>query len=266
MKKMLALLLAAVMVLSLFLGCTGSAAAETPEAGEKTKITFMGWGTDSEVATFTAMIEQYEKAYPDVEVEYIVVADNEFDTKLQTMIGAGECPDVFYCNIDNMMKYAATGNLLDLTEYYENNEIFEQGNVWECLLDLYRFDGENQGTGSIYAMPKDVSAFPVFYNKDLFKAAGITAPTAEQPWDWNDYLEAAKKLTSGEGDEKIYGTGSYSLESAVWSNGAEWVDQETLSHVEITDPAFTEALQWCADLYLVHGVCPSPAEQTALSD
>ena len=75
-----------------------------------------------------------------------------------------------------MMKYAATGNLLDLTAYYENNEIFEQGNVWECLLDLYRFDGENQGSGNIYAMPKDVSAFPIFYNKNLFKAAGVTPP------------------------------------------------------------------------------------------
>lgn len=283
MKKLLALLLAIVIVLGLMAGCSdgGTTETEAPKetqkaasaqtsAGEtsteKTKITFMGWGTDSEVATFTAMIEQYEDAYPDVEVEYIVVADSEFDTKLQTMIGAGECPDVFYCNIDNMMKYAATGNLLDLTDYYANNEIFEQSNVWQCLLDLYRFDGENQGSGSIYAMPKDVSAFPVFYNKDLFEAAGITAPTAEDPWDWNDYLEAAKLLTSGEGDEKIYGTGSYSLESAVWSNGAEWVDQETLTQVQITDPAFTEALQWCADLYLVHGVCPSPAEQTALSD
>lgn len=282
MKKLLALLLALVMVLGLMAGCSNSGTTETegtketqaPAAqttsaetpSEKTKITFMGWGTDAEVATFQAMIDQYEDAYSDVEVEYIVVADSEFDTKLQTMIGAGECPDVFYCNIDNMMKYAATGNLLDLTDYYENNEIFDESNVWECLLNLYRFDGENQGSGSIYAMPKDVSAFPVFYNKDLFKAAGITAPTAEDPWDWNDYLEAAKKLTTGEGDEKIYGTGSYSLESAVWSNGAEWVDQQTLTQVQITDPAFTEALQWCADLNLVHGVCPSPAEQTALSD
>ena len=212
------------------------------------------------------MIEQYEAAYPDVDVEYIPVADNEFDTKLQTMIGAGECPDVFYCNIDNMMKYAITGNLLDLTDYYANNEIFDQDDVWQCLLDLYRFDGENQGSGAIYAMPKDISAFPVFYNKDLFEAAGITPPTQDDPWDWNDYLEAAKKLTTGEGDDKIYGTGSYSLEAAIWSNGAEWVDQETLTKVQVTDPAFTEALQWAADLYLVHGVCPSPEEQSALSD
>ena len=62
----------------------------TTEQIEKTKISFMGWGTDAEIATYTAMIDQFEAAYPDVEVEYIVVADNEFDTKLQTMIGSGQ--------------------------------------------------------------------------------------------------------------------------------------------------------------------------------
>lgn len=108
-KRLLSLLLVLVMLMGVFAGCSGKETPQTtespsvtnkPEADggdetvEKTKITFMGWGTDAEVETFTAMIEQYETAYPDVDVEYIVVADNEFDTKLQTMIGAGECPDV----------------------------------------------------------------------------------------------------------------------------------------------------------------------------
>ena len=144
-KRLLSLLLVLVMLMGVMAGCSGKEtpqATESPsvtnkpaadggeETVEKTKITFMGWGTDAEIATFTAMIEQYEAAYPDVDVEYIPVADNEFDTKLQTMIGAGECPDVFYCNIDKMMKYAITGNLLDLTDYYANNEIFDQDDVW----------------------------------------------------------------------------------------------------------------------------------------
>lgn len=250
-----------------------AAQSENPQAqataqsgSEKTKITFMGWGTDKEIATFKTMIGQFEAKYPEVQVEYIVVADNEFDSKLQTMIGANQCPDVFYCPIDKMMKYAATGNLYKLTDYVAHNEIFDPNNVWDCLINLYRFDGKTQGTGDIYALPKDVSVFPIFYNVDLFKAAGVTPPTADKPWDWNDYLAAAKKLTTGEGDNKIYGSGAYSLESAVWSNGAEWVDPQTLTKVTIDDPAFIEALQWCADLRLVHHVVPTVAESDSLSD
>lgn len=255
-KRCFTILLVVLMVL----GTIGVSAETT------TKITFMGWGTDKEIAAFSTMIDQFEGAYPGTEVEYIVVADNEFDIKLQTMIGAGESPDVFYCPIDKMMKYAITGNLYDMTEFVSNNEIFDPSNVWECLIDLYRFDGTNQGSGSIYALPKDVSVFPIFYNVDMFNDVGIIAPTADDPWDWNDFLNAAKKLTVGEGDAKVYGTGGYSLESAIWSNGGEWVDQETLSQVTITEPAFVEALQWAADLSLKHGVAPTPKESAALSD
>ena len=82
--------------------------------------------------------------HPGVE-RHIVVADNEFDTKLQTMIGSGECPDVFYCSIDKMMKYAITGNLYDMTSYVENNDIFDPENVWDCLIDLYRQEQGQSG-------------------------------------------------------------------------------------------------------------------------
>lgn len=233
---------------------------------DQVKLTFMGWGTDAEIDTYRTMIADFEKAYPNVKVEYIVVADNEFDTKLQSMIGAGSPPDVFYCMIDNFMKYTATGNLLNLSEFVNSNEIFERDNVWDQIIDLYRYDGTMLGKGDVYALPKDVSVFPIFYNVDLFKKAGVVAPTKENPWDWNDYLAAARKLTTGSGESKVYGSGAYSLESAVWSNGAEFIDQETLSKVLIDEPAFVEALQWMADLRLVHQVVPTIAESGSLND
>src|SRR5690606_41005266 len=88
---------------------------------------------------------------------------------------------------------------------------------------------------------------------------------ADAPWTWDEYLAAAKKLTSGEGADKVYGSGPYSLEAAVWSNGADWLNADH-TEVTVTDPAFTEALQWTADLNLVEGVAPSPEELSSQGD
>ena len=277
MKKLLSVLLTVMLTGCMLGGCgkeaagpdgqnadRSDAAADSSSAGkssgEKTHLKFMGWGNDSEVATFQAMIDQFEEKYPDVEVEYIVVPSGDFDTKLQNMIAADDQPDVFYCGVDYVMKYAATGNLLDLTSYVEGNEIFDIDNIWKNAIDIYRYDGTSLGNGPIYALPKDVSAFSVVYNKDLFDAAGITAPTQDDPWDWNDYREAAVKLTNGD----VFGTAMYSMESAVWSNGADWLD-ESLSKVAFTDPKFVEAFQYVADLRCKDHAAPSSAEEASLS-
>lgn len=236
----------------------------TNVTSEKTKLTFMGWGNDAEVATFQAMIDQFEAKYTDVEVDYVVVPNSDYMTKLQGMIASGTQPDVFYCNPDYIMQLAMSGNLYNLTDYVANNDLFKEDNVWASALDFYRFDGTNVNVGDIYALPKDVSAFSVVYNKDLFDAAGIVPPTKENPWTWDDYLKAAQAMTTGEGDNKIYGSAPYSLESAIWSNGADWLDS-TYSKITIDDAKFIDALQWCADLRTKYGVAPSVAEEASLS-
>lgn len=279
MKKIISLLLTMSLALTGLIGCgekENDAAAntdtqsieqqsDTQETDAATKeelieLDFIGWGNDAEVATFQAMIDQFEEQYKNVTINYTVVPSSDYDTKLQNMIAAGEQPDVFYCSIDNIMKYAATNNLYDLTTYVNDNDIFDVDNVWKNAIDIYRYDGTGLGNGEIYALPKDVSAFSIVYNKDLFEAAGITPPTESEPWDWNDYLEAAQKLTSGD----VYGTSMYSLESAVWSNGANWLG-DSLQKVAFTDSKFTDALQFVADLRCKYKVAPSSSEETSLS-
>ena len=251
-----ALLAAAALVLS---GCSAA-----QSSGDKT-ITFMGWGSPEEVAVFKDMISQYEDKYPDVKVDYIAVADSDFATKLQTMIASKKTPDVFYLQPEKVMPYADAGLIADLSDYVDNNEVFQADNVWKKAIDMYRYDGTTPGTGAVYGLPKDIGPFTLAYNKDLFDAAGITAPTDDKPWTWDEFEDAAKKLTSGEGADKVFGSTPFSVESAVWSNGGDWLNADH-TKVTVTDPKFVEALQWVADLNLVDGVVPSPEDQGALPD
>ena len=242
---------------------SGCSAAQSG-SGDRT-ITFMGWGSDEEIATFQTMIDQYEEQYPDVTVDYITVPADDFATKLQTMIASNQTPDVFYLQPEKVMPYADAGLLADLSEFVDDNEVFDSANVWAKAIDMYRYDGTTPGEGAVYGLPKDIGPFAFAYNKDAFAAAGITAPTADDPWTWDEYLAAAHQLTTGEGADKFYGTGGYSLEAAVWSNGADWLNADH-TEVTVTDPAFVEALQWVADLSLVEGVAPTTEEQSAQGD
>ena len=240
---------------------SGCSAAQ-PESGEHT-ITFMGWGSDTEIAVFNDMIAQYEDKYPNVKVDYITVPAADFQTKLQTMIASNKTPDVFYLAPENVMPFASSGIVADLTDYVDNNDLFDPANVWQKAIDMYRYDGTTPGKGAVYGLPKDIGPFSLAYNKDLFDAAGVTAPDPESPWTWDEFVAAAKKLTNGTGDDKVYGSAPYSLESAVWSNGGDWLNADH-TKVTVTDPKFTEALQWVADLSLKEGVVPTSEEESSL--
>src|SRR5699024_4279114 len=131
------------------------------------------------------------------------------------------------------------------TEYVENNENIDLDNIWEYGIDTYRFDGDTQGQGSIYAMPKDVGPFSLGYNKTMFEEAGLELPDKDEPMTWDEFIEVNQELTTGD----QYGTGfniNWVLQSFVWSNGGDFLD-ETQTKVTVDTPEFAEALQWFAD-------------------
>lgn len=270
----LAATLAAAVALALVGGC-GSGGATTPPPGPEGSssgtpsaptggtITFMGWGSPQEVSVFEQLIAKYEAAYPGMKVDYINVPAADFNTKLQTMIASKQTPDVFYLTPENVMPFASAGLLNDLSGYVDDNELFQADNVWAKAIDMYRYDGTTPGVGAVYGLPKDIGPFALAYNKDLFQAAGIPDPDPDVPWTWDEFVANAKKLTSGEGEDKTYGTAPYSLESAVWSNGADWLNADH-TQVTVTDPKFVQAMQWVADLILKEKVAPSNEEESSL--
>jgi len=269
-KSLMSILLVLMMLTAMLTGCSSkkdeskdTKAESNSTSEEKVNITFMGWGSPTEVATFKTLIGKFETKYPNVKVDYISVPVADFNTKLQTMVASNKQPDVFYLQPENVMSWADSGNLYDMSEYVKNNELFDEENIWKKALDMYRYDGEIPGQGNIYGLPKDIGPFALAYNKDLFEEAGIPIPDPDVPWTWDEFVENAKKLTKGEGNEKQYGSATYSLESAVWSNGADWLD-ETKTKVTVDDPKFIEAMQWVADLTLVQGVTPNNEEEGSL--
>jgi multiple sugar transport system substrate-binding protein len=243
--------------------------AQATEAAKKSdtpsEIEFMGWGGDTEKAVFQKLVDSYMKQYPNKKVKYTVVPPGEYYQKLDTLIAAKKTPDVFYAGGAQFNKMVNSGTLLNLEQMLKSSGTVDQANVWKQALDRYRFDGKMVGQGDLYGLPKDVGPWAFAYNKDLFDKAGLKYPSAKPgEYTWTQMIADAKKLTSMNDRGKIdqFGVAGYSLESAVWANGADFIDYKT-GKVTIDTPEFVEALQFVADLSLVHKVSLTPDDEKA---
>jgi multiple sugar transport system substrate-binding protein len=150
-----------------------------------------------------AQKEAFEASHPGVKIEYVDVASQDYAVKATTMLEGGDTSDVFMIKeIDNLINWQAQGFAAPLADYIAKG------------YDMSGFVGTEVNyavDGVQYAIPFRSDFWVLFYNKDLFDAAGVDLPTNDMTW--GQYAELAKKLTDKEKD--VYGTHYHTWLSAV---------------------------------------------------
>ena len=184
MKKMLSVLLAAMMLLSLL---------AVPALAEDQVLTVVTWDATT-TAYLTAQKEAFEASHPGVTIEYVdCESGNEYGVKVSTMLAGGDTSDVIMLKEnDQVVQWQASGFAAPLTDYIGSYDM----SGFVGIEKNYAIDGVQ------YGIPFRSDFWVLFYNKDLFDAAGAEYPTNDMTWD--QYAELAKKLTDKEKD--IYGT------------------------------------------------------------
>ncbi|MEG0900892.1 MAG: sugar ABC transporter substrate-binding protein, partial [Clostridia bacterium] len=243
MKKVLASLL------TLCLLCTMFAAVATAEGN--VSITFALWDTNQEPG-MKAIADAYTAKHPNVTVEVQVTPWSEYWTKLEAAAQGGALPDVFWMHSNQIMKFAAAGMLLDLTDLNLDYTPYPSG-----ITALYNYDGKQ------LAVPKDYDTIALAYNKEIFDNAGVAYP--DNTWTWDTLRETAKKLTDPQ--KGIYGFGAPNDRQAgylnfIYQNGGFSFENGVSGYDQ---PATQEALQAWVDLMLVDGVSPTLESFTDMS-
>ncbi|ROQ97967.1 carbohydrate ABC transporter substrate-binding protein (CUT1 family) [Streptomyces sp. 2132.2] len=170
-------------------GQSGSAAADDPDK-EVTLNFWHGWSAPSETKAIEENIARFEKAHPNIKVK---VTGNMTDDKINQALRAGgdKAPDVVSSfTTDSVGKFCNSGAFADLNPFLKKAGIDKAKVFPKTLLDYTQFNG-NQCT-----LPLLNDAYGLVYNKDAFKAAGITEP----PKTWSRFVEVAQKLTKTDGD------------------------------------------------------------------
>jgi raffinose/stachyose/melibiose transport system substrate-binding protein len=127
--------------------------------------------------------DQYMAAHPNVKIKITVLENEAFKAKLTTNMQAGKPPDLFQSWGGGTLKEQADAGLI--------KDITEPTKSWIDTLNpagvgLYKI-GDKQ-----YGIPYNLGLVGVWYNKKLFKKAGISSP----PTTWDDFLSDIQKLKS----------------------------------------------------------------------
>ena len=128
---------------------------------------------------------------------------------------AGTAPDVFWIPGTDVARFAKLGLILNLAPYDEADEEFSVEDFYPQIMQHVTVPLE-EGETALWGVPRDASAFAVYYNADLFDDAGVDYPSAD--WTWDDFRAAAEEINALGND--IYGFGMNNW----WANYGYWIN------------------------------------------
>lgn len=187
MKKLVSMILALTMLLSMV--------AFGANAEGKTTVVFWNPWTGGDGEALQALVDKFNASQDEVYVD--MTRTTSFGDMLQTSLPTGEAADLVLLNNNDLNRY--DGYLRDMGDIWANTSLKEE-DFAPAYLDM----GRNNGV--LYGIPFQITCYMMYYNKDLFAAAGIeTVPTSFAGW-----TEAAEKITALSTAEKpIYGSGLF---------------------------------------------------------
>ncbi|MGH2524620.1 MAG: ABC transporter substrate-binding protein, partial [Anaerolineales bacterium] len=217
---------------------------------------------------YQGLVSAFEQRHPDIRVELIhIPSQTDYRQRLAVDFAAGTPADVVLLNYRRYASFADRGVLEPLGPYLAQSTTLKEEDFYPQAVGPFRWD-----TG-LMCIPQNISSLVVYYNKDLFKAAGLAEPGGE--WTWDDLLRAAQALThdpDGDGITDQYGLGTevsfQRVAPLIWQNQGELVDNPFFPRrLALTTPEALRAITWFVDLQVRHHVAPdAEAEQAEDSE
>jgi multiple sugar transport system substrate-binding protein len=236
-------------------GLTKSSASAGPSASTETNATtltiWVGWSAGHELKEFKKVVAEYDAKHADVDVK---VVGGINDDKIFAALRSGNVPDIVSSFMSsNVGIFCPSGGWVDLKPYLDRDHI--NVNIFPATTRYY-----TQYNGVRCALPLLADATGLYYNKTLFKEAGLTAP----PKTLSQLAEYAKKLTKKNSDGSLkvvgydpnmnfylggYGNGASGYQPLI---GAHYFDKAGKSSIS-TDPAWAKFLKWQKSLVDFYG-------------
>ncbi|HRW04208.1 MAG TPA: extracellular solute-binding protein [Caldilineaceae bacterium] len=244
---------------------------------ESTELAFAMYNFDPWLIALDDMYKVFMEEHPDITVKVESAPWDDFWSRQEARLAAGNPSDMSIGDPGYFGRYAHKGYYLALEPYLERDGV-DLANWFPVTIDDCRYNSSNGvvGQGELFGMPATYVGTVLYYNKDLFDAAGMAYP--DDSWDRNNLMDAALALTldsagnnAGSADfdpEDIAQWGITminrdGISTTVWNNGGELINAEQTECL-MTEPAAVEMFEWLASLLHEHHVHPTTAQLEGL--
>jgi multiple sugar transport system substrate-binding protein len=150
-----------------------------------------------------------------------------YQDQLRTEVAAGTAPDVFWIPGTDVADFATRGLILNIADLAGKTEGFDVNAFYPGPMYHLTYNPANNqsgaASGALWGLPRDVSTFALYLNLDLINEAGAPDPrelAKQGKWDWEAFLDVAKKTRALGSDIYGYGASAWWGPYGVWLNAA----------------------------------------------
>ncbi|MCF8260895.1 MAG: ABC transporter substrate-binding protein [Melioribacteraceae bacterium] len=198
MKKLIILIIVSIIFIN---SCGGD-----EKNDDKKTVIFWHSFVSSTVPALNALIEDFEKTHPDINIEaqYIPSGD-ALVQKLITSIQSETAPDISWLHAHFMEDLVQADAIYKMEKFIKGPNGISEADLNDIYPALLQYASWR---GTLYSMPMEATNLALLYNKDMFRAAGLDPERPPQNWD--ELVEYSKKLTfDKDGDGKNEQTGLF---------------------------------------------------------
>jgi len=235
-------------------GSNSGSEEQGSKSGKSGKTEFLFWSpfSGADGPFMKQIVDRYNASQDQYSVKFVIQPNGEYYKQLDVALSASkDRPDLVIMHLDQIPTYQSKGQLQELDDIAANASISKSDYV-EAAIDYATIDGK------WYGIPLDIHPLVMYYNKDLFNKAGITAA----PTNREEFEAAVEKLTDpGAG---VYGyvvptlwPQQFIFPTLVWQNGGELWDGSTVAY---NSPEAVEMVEWMRGL-IDKGVSPGNVQQ-----
>lgn len=242
-------------------GASGLKPAWAVERDVRAELAIQTYGAERNLVLLRQAEERFRQRFPNVtfrnSIEPVIASWGEFTSKIISQVSAGRAHDVYHLAIEGLRSIATRDLFVPLDEYIGRDQGAAQhlADIAPALREALKFQGRQ------ILVPDQWNNIVVYYNKTLFREAGLETPKPD--WSWADFTAAAQKLTKRDASGNVtqwgyevpsihFAVTAWFLTNATLQLNADWTESN------LNDPKLKETLQFLHDLIHRHKVAPVP--------